>query len=396
MNEEHYFLIDVHVFDAVKMYKPSKHYAYLIWVTWSNNVKQLIFRRYSEFFNLQCNLIERFSVEAGNYNPTERILPFLPGKIIFRRSHVKSVAFDRLHYIDIYCKKLITLKSKISRSHFVLSFFTLTNNDIAQSSHIDSVKTVKLEEALAQNISDPVQNEEYICVQSYNGLSKNELSIRKGTKCFLVEKNLSGWWFIDSIEGQGFVPKCVILPLTPKLEKSDHLEKPILLKLPETYIVNKDYKKNDLDELTIKKGDFVTVLEKNFNGWWKIKNLDDSIGMAPAVYLKPINISFIDQQKPSIPRTGLSPTCKLKKICKEKYYAIESYQDLVGDGIDVFIGQELYVLSKDISTGWWFIRLNNLKEGWAPGSFLNILKPKRPNRKKTPNINNLLHLLSIK
>lgn len=90
---------------------------------------------------------------------------------------------------------------------------------------------MKLEEALAQNISDPVQNEEYICVQSYNGLSKNELSIRKGTKCFLVEKNLSGWWFIDSIEGQGFVPKCVILPLTPKLEKSDHLEKPILLKL---------------------------------------------------------------------------------------------------------------------------------------------------------------------
>lgn len=58
------------------------------------------------FFNklIQCNLIERFSVEAGNYNPTERILPFLPGKIIFRRSHVKSVAFDRLHYIDIYCK----------------------------------------------------------------------------------------------------------------------------------------------------------------------------------------------------------------------------------------------------------------------------------------------------
>lgn len=37
------------------------------------------------------------------------------------------------------------------------------------------------------------------------------------------------------------------------------------------HVVNKDYNQKKQDELTIKKGDFVYVLEKSFNGWWKIR-----------------------------------------------------------------------------------------------------------------------------
>lgn len=67
----------------------------------------------------KCKLLNKFENEAGIRNPTDRILPFLPGKIIFGRSHVKSVALDRLHPINIYCKvsyklEKLSLFSKIN------------------------------------------------------------------------------------------------------------------------------------------------------------------------------------------------------------------------------------------------------------------------------------------
>ena len=37
------------------------------------------------------------------------------------------------------------------------------------------------------------------------------------------------------------------------------------------HIVSQNYTKSKSDELNIKKGEFVYVLEKNFNGWWKIR-----------------------------------------------------------------------------------------------------------------------------
>jgi hypothetical protein len=49
------YLTDIHVVDIEKRYVPSKHYVYSIWVTWSDNSKHLIYRRYSEFFDLQVN-----------------------------------------------------------------------------------------------------------------------------------------------------------------------------------------------------------------------------------------------------------------------------------------------------------------------------------------------------
>lgn len=60
-------------------------------------------------------------------------------------------------------------------------------------------------------ISKPFRPDEYVCVHNYKSLSKTEISLRKGTKVFVIEKNLNGWWFVDSPnEGQGYVPKCVL------------------------------------------------------------------------------------------------------------------------------------------------------------------------------------------
>jgi hypothetical protein len=54
--------------------------------------------------NLKCKLLDTFKVESGSFNPDERILPLLPGKKIFGRSNVKSVAIERKDALNEYCK----------------------------------------------------------------------------------------------------------------------------------------------------------------------------------------------------------------------------------------------------------------------------------------------------
>ena len=48
-------------------------------------------------------MLESFPQEGGLKDPSKRIIPFLPGKILFGRSHVREVAIKRLKPIDEYC-----------------------------------------------------------------------------------------------------------------------------------------------------------------------------------------------------------------------------------------------------------------------------------------------------
>ena len=54
---------------------------YVICVTWSDQAVTVVYRRYSQFFSLQNKLLDKFPVEGGDWDPSERIIPFLPGKI---------------------------------------------------------------------------------------------------------------------------------------------------------------------------------------------------------------------------------------------------------------------------------------------------------------------------
>ena len=52
---------------------------YVIRVSWSDQAVTVIYRRYSQFFSLQNKLLDKFPVEGGDWDPAERIIPFLPG-----------------------------------------------------------------------------------------------------------------------------------------------------------------------------------------------------------------------------------------------------------------------------------------------------------------------------
>ena len=125
-----YCVQDATVVDVEKRRSPSKHYVYIINVTWSDSTSQTIYRRYSKFFDLQMQLLDKFPIEGGQKDPKQRIIPFLPGKILFRRSHIRDVAVKRLKPIDEYCRALVRLPPHISQCDEVFRFFEARPEDV--------------------------------------------------------------------------------------------------------------------------------------------------------------------------------------------------------------------------------------------------------------------------
>uniref|UniRef100_A0A8V0ZPH1 SH3 and PX domains 2A n=1 Tax=Gallus gallus TaxID=9031 RepID=A0A8V0ZPH1_CHICK len=259
-----YSVLDANVVDVEKRRNPSKHYVYIINVTWSDLTSQIIYRRYSKFFDLQMQLLDKFPIEGGQKDPKQRIIPFLPGKILFRRSHVRDVAVKRLKPIDEYCRALVRLPPHISQCDEVFRFF----------------------EARPEDLNPP--KEDY-------GSSKRK----------------SGWWFVSTAEEQGWVPATYLESQNGTRDDSDintsktgevsKRRKAHLRRLDrrwtlggivnrqqsreEKYVTIQPYASQGKDEIGFEKGVTVEVIQKNLEGWWYIRYLGKE-GWAPASYLK--------------------------------------------------------------------------------------------------------------
>ncbi|CDQ60913.1 unnamed protein product [Oncorhynchus mykiss] len=234
---------EVTVQDVQKRRNPNKHYVYIIKVSWSDGSTEVIFRRYSKFFDLQMELLDKFPVEGGQKDPKRRIIPFLPGKILFRRSHIRDVAMKRLRPINEYCRALIQLPVYVSqceevrvffetrpedlnppkeepigkkKPEFCLFFFHLTNpyifhpcqvsiSFIFPSSGIVERATTFLKRGDSTS-ADPLLLDQYVAVTDYEKQESSEISLHVGQTVEVIEKNESGWWFVSSDEAQGWVP----------------------------------------------------------------------------------------------------------------------------------------------------------------------------------------------
>uniref|UniRef100_A0A3Q1JNN1 SH3 and PX domains 2B n=1 Tax=Anabas testudineus TaxID=64144 RepID=A0A3Q1JNN1_ANATE len=246
---------EVTVQDVQKRRSPNKHYVYIIKVSWSDGSTEIIYRRYSKFFDLQMELLDKFPVEGGQKDPKRRIIPFLPGKILFRRSHIRDVAMKRLGPINEYCRALIQLPVYISQC----------------------------EEVRFSCTSDPLLLDQYVAVTDYEKQESSEISLHVGQVVEVIEKNESGWWFVSSDDAQGWVPATC-------LEAQDD---PDDFTLPaeeeEKYSVIYPYSARDQDEINLERGMIVEVIQKNLEGWWKIR-YQGREGWAPASYLKKTDI----------------------------------------------------------------------------------------------------------
>ncbi|XP_050949064.1 SH3 and PX domain-containing protein 2B isoform X4 [Labeo rohita] len=192
----------------------------------------------------------------------------------------------------------------------------------------------------------------------------------------------------------------------------------------EKYTAIYPYAARDQDEIDLERGMTVEVIQKNLEGWWKIR-YQGKEGWAPASYLKkadilsqkmaagaPVHASTNDldvackqqnankenkenqrdrfspfseskrkagaRQRPpprrdlTIPRGANLPKPPVPPQVEEEYYTIADFQTTIPDGISFQAGVKVEVIEKN-SSGWWYIQIDD-KEGWAPVTFIDKYK----------------------
>ncbi|XP_023571407.1 SH3 and PX domain-containing protein 2A isoform X2 [Octodon degus] len=303
-----YCVQEATVVDVEKRRNPSKHYVYIINVTWSDSTSQTIYRRYSKFFDLQMQLLDKFPIEGGQKDPKQRIIPFLPGKILFRRSHIRDVAVKRLKPIDEYCRALVRLPPHISQCDEVFRFFEARPEDVNPPK--EDYGSSKRKSGADTN-TEPMILEQYVVVSNYKKQENSELSLQAGEVVDVIEKNESGWWFVSTSEEQGWVPATYLEAQNGTRDDSDlntskagevskrrkayqrRLDRRWTLggmvnrqhSREEKYVTVQPYTSQSKDEIGFEKGVTVEVIRKNLEGWWYIRYLGKE-GWAPASYLK--------------------------------------------------------------------------------------------------------------
>ncbi|XP_076606434.1 SH3 and PX domain-containing protein 2B isoform X3 [Chaetodon auriga] len=436
---------EVTVQDVQKRRNPNKHYVYIIKVSWSDGSTEIIYRRYSKFFDLQMELLDKFPVEGGQKDPKRRIIPFLPGKILFRRSHIRDVAMKRLRPINEYCRALIQLPVYISQCEEVRVFFETRPEDLNPPKEEPIGKKKSGDSASA----DPLLLDQYVAVTDYEKQESSEISLHVGQVVEVIEKNESGWWFVSSEDAQGWVPAtCLEAQDDPDDFTFPGEEVPRRFwSLPrhmgrrrtlgdlfstgfgqeEKYTVIYPYSARDEDEIDLERGMVVEVIQKNLEGWWKIR-YQGREGWAPASYLKKSDIqsqkqsagaaahastndldggskhnqqnnaarenrdnghkenrlSFFSDKKVgsrhrppprrdlTIPRGTNLPKPPVPPQVEEEFYTIADFQTTIPDGISFQAGVKVEVIEKNAS-GWWYIQIDD-KEGWAPATFIDKYK----------------------
>ncbi|NXY63256.1 SPD2B protein, partial [Callaeas wilsoni] len=285
--------------------------------------------------------------------------------------------------------------------------------------------------------AEPLVLEQYVVVADYQKQESSEISLCVGQVVDIIEKNESGWWFVSTLEEQGWVPATC-------LEAQDGVQDEFSMQPDEEekYTVIYPYTARDQDEMNLDKGAVVVVIQKNLEGWWKIRYQGQE-GWAPASYLRKGNGDAFPQklgsgssapssaldldgisrqqvlasrdkdglgvpgrfesralpgadirrkspkmrQRPpprrdlTIPRGLNLPKPPVPPQVEEEYYTIADFQTTIPDGISFQAGMKVEVIEKNLS-GWWYIQIEE-KEGWAPATFID--KYKKTSNASRPN-----------
>ncbi|KAL9062164.1 MAG: hypothetical protein Q9157_009169, partial [Trypethelium eluteriae] len=83
-------------------------------------------RFYTDFYDLQINLIQEFPVEAGNTNKSPRTLPYMPGPVNYVTDNISN---GRRANLDTYLKELFKLGPHISQCYLARKFFAPRQGD---------------------------------------------------------------------------------------------------------------------------------------------------------------------------------------------------------------------------------------------------------------------------
>ncbi|XP_065831551.1 SH3 and PX domain-containing protein 2B-like isoform X2 [Oscarella lobularis] len=286
-------VVDVRVVDIQRkrLSDKQKHYVYALRVTWSDGAVFCIYRKYSMFFEFQAKLYEIFPYTQDSG------IPAIPAKI-FGRVQILS-AEKKAKKIENFCQALIKLPAVISKCDDVLGFFEAWPEDTEVKLNKGDLKTNPFYAVTSPSDgSDPAplyqdvdgvmevehELESYRAIAAFLGRGPNEIPLEMGQIVHVIDKNENGWWLIQVGEKEGRAPGSYLEPVEQAQLQQQHLED-IQEEVVESYKAVADYHPADQDEMRLEEGAEVHVLEKNFDGWWKVK-CKGKIGFAPSTYLR--------------------------------------------------------------------------------------------------------------
>ncbi|NWT58334.1 SPD2B protein, partial [Erythrocercus mccallii] len=268
--------------------------------------------------------------------------------------------------------------------------------------------------------AEPLVLEQYVVVADYQKQESSEISLCVGQVVEIIEKNESGTGSPGSAHVLGLHRSSAELSVF-SLNKTAHGRE-------EKYTVIYPYTARDQDEMNLDKGAVVVVIQKNLEGWWKIRYQGQE-GWAPASYLRKGNGDVLPGKLGSAPSSALD----LDALSRQQAVASRDSRDGLGTQRDgrlesralpsadsrrsaPSLGMALLgchgfwleqhkavchaamrassaerlsevsfppwqVIEKNLS-GWWYIQIEE-KEGWAPATFID--KYKKTSNASRPN-----------
>lgn len=114
---------------------------------------------------------------------------------------------------------------------------------------------------------------------------EGELTINKGDIVKVTDHHKPGWWKgeLNGIVGKFPSNYCKIIEMTEDSKSDVKTVKPKAQ--PLKVLVMYNFTKRKESELTIKRGDIVTVREQSKSGWWK-GDVNGEVGKFPSNYCK--------------------------------------------------------------------------------------------------------------
>uniref|UniRef100_UPI001EAEC4E2 neutrophil cytosol factor 4-like n=1 Tax=Oncorhynchus gorbuscha TaxID=8017 RepID=UPI001EAEC4E2 len=104
------------------------YYRFVMEVRTRGGSKYLIYRRYSQFFNLHSDLELKHSPgDQGTSGPNTCRLPTLPGKVFI--GNKKEIAENRIPELNTYMKRLLGLPTWVLLDDDIRMFFYQTESD---------------------------------------------------------------------------------------------------------------------------------------------------------------------------------------------------------------------------------------------------------------------------
>lgn len=238
-----------------------------------------------------------------------------------------------------------------------------------------------------------------IAKYDYKAENPQELDIKKHEKLVLLDDTRDWWKVQNSRNKSGFVPSNYVKRSKPKLFSSlratlsrknkndakvtslspvvsrngdtgsdqNSTSSDVQICDPQPAIVKFNYTLQRPDEMSLTKGEQVTVLEKSNDGWWKGRKLDNSVGWFPSNY-----VEIIEQNE----NTEYSTAAMLEPRIQEQETVVAIYAFTGSTQVELSFekGERLVIIDKPgDDPDWWRAQNERGDVGLVPQNYVQVL-----------------------